>query len=267
MWLIICTPEDEAALWAYQGLRARGLAPLELVMAGDLAFARHWEHRIGAAGASTDVVLADGREIRGREVRGVLNRLQWLPTDSLALIRPGDREYVSQELAAFYLSWLYSLPAPMLNRPTPQGLAGQWRHPSAWAWLATMARLPVADLHKTSQDLDGHGALGSPYLPPGANPSLFSGPPVQTVFVIAGCVIGPPLPTAIREGCQRLAALSGAGLLGIDLLPGGPPYVAPVPPGAWTFGTASPIPDLRRGGEELLDQLAVALTEGREAGR
>jgi len=32
MWLILCTAMDDSALWASQGLQARGLEPLECVI-------------------------------------------------------------------------------------------------------------------------------------------------------------------------------------------------------------------------------------------
>jgi hypothetical protein len=49
----------------------------------------------------------------------------------------------------------------------------------------------------------------------------------------------------------RLAALAGEGLLGIELVP------SPADP--WTFVGATPLPDLRLGGSDLLDALVDAL--------
>src|SRR5262245_39541024 len=93
-----------------------------------------------------------------------------------------SREYASQELAAFCLSWLYALPSPVINRATPQGLAGQWRHRSEWLWLAAHAGLPTSLYRTTSEaprdEQDGSGRL----VPPDT--------PVQTVFVVADQVVG-----------------------------------------------------------------------------
>jgi hypothetical protein len=54
----------------------------------------------------------------------------------------------------------------------------------------------------------------------------------------------------------RFAALAGEGLLGIEL--------APSPADPWTFVGATPFPDLRLGGPDLLDALVDALK--RDAG-
>jgi hypothetical protein len=44
MWLMLSAATDHPALWACQGLRARGLQPLEWISPEILAGARHWEH-------------------------------------------------------------------------------------------------------------------------------------------------------------------------------------------------------------------------------
>jgi hypothetical protein len=52
-------------------------------------------------------------------------------------------------------------------------------------------------------------------------------------------------------GCARLAQLSATDLLGIDF--------NLTWTGDWVFRNATPQPDLRLGGEALLDALAIAL--------
>ena len=136
----------------------------------------------------------------------MLNRLVCVPFEPLRLAHPTDRDYASQELTAFCLSWLYALPPPVLNRATPQGLAGPWRHRSEWLWLAACAGLPTPLYRETSEDprdeRDGQGRL------------VPSDTPVQTVFVVADQVVGATLPRHIRHGCRRLAELSHTALLG-----------------------------------------------------
>ena len=75
--------------------------------------------------------------------------------------------------------------------------------------------------------------------------------PVQTVFVVADQVVGTTLPHHIRQGCRRLAELSHTALLGVEFTTSSA--------GPWTFAGATPMPDLRLGGEALLDALASAL--------
>jgi hypothetical protein len=54
----LCTATDTSALWASQGLQARGLEPLECVSAEMLAQSQCWEHRVDAQGATIDITLA-----------------------------------------------------------------------------------------------------------------------------------------------------------------------------------------------------------------
>jgi hypothetical protein len=246
VWLVLCASTDVTGIWAYQGLKRRGL-PAELVTAELLVYSARWEHSVSDAGATVRAVLPDGREICSARVRGTLNRLAYLPTAHLERAAPSERDYAIQEWTAFFLSWLSCLPGPMLNRPTPQGLSGSWRHPSEWAWLAAGAGLPTARYAEGSS----HGVRSEEaaflFVPEG---------PIRTVFAVGECVVGTEMPKAIKEGCLRLAASAGTRLLGIQFAAG--------PAGPWTFLSATPTPDLSLGGERLLDCLAGALQEENE---
>jgi hypothetical protein len=236
MWLVVCPAADLSALWAYRGLRARGLEPLELVAAEVLAHALRWDHRLGTTGTTIEIELADGRRISGDQVRGTLNRLVHVPADGVVAAHSDDRDFAAQELNALYLSWLSALPGPMLNRPTPQGLCGAWRHLSEWTWLAARAGLTVAPCRLDSAD---------PHSSSGAASTAGS----RQAIVVAGRVCGPALPPAAEAGSRRLAALAETPLLGVDF--------AATADGQWTFVGATPVPDLRRGGEALLAALAA----------
>ncbi len=243
MWLVLCASNDISALWAYQGLKKRGLEPLELVTTETLAYGVRWEHRLGADGVYIDITLADGRRIRNKDVRGVLNRFLSAPSESLLLIHPSDRDYVIQELHTFFLSWLYTLPQPMLNRPTPQGLSGQWRHVSEWLCLASKAGLPTPNYKQSSHYLTNEMS--------GATRIVPIGTVVNTIIVVDGYVVGASAHPHILEGCQRLAELSKTALLCVEFATG--------PEDNWTFAGATTNPDLRLGGEALLDVLTRVL--------
>ena len=94
-----------------------------------------WDHRIGRSGIVLELDLADGRRFSRKDSTGVLNRLSYLPSAWVQRVGGPDRDYALQEMYAFFLSWLHSLPGPLLNPPVPQGLCGNWRHPSAWTFL------------------------------------------------------------------------------------------------------------------------------------
>lgn len=240
MWVVLCEPNDSPALWACRGLSERGIAPLEIITGDELLYGPRWRHRIGRGGAGIDITLSGGRKIRGSAVSGALNRLVSAPAPDLLAV-PADRDYAAQEFFALFMSWLHCLPGTVLNRPTPQGLSGYWRHPSEWAILAARAGLRTLPYRMTSREV-------APDLWPDGSPP----DGVRNVIVVEDRVIGaPPLPDVVA-GCRRLAELSRTGLLGIDLVRD--------PDGSWVFAGATPQPDLRSGGAPLLDALAMALS-------
>lgn len=230
MWLVLSPSHDAAAAWACEGLRARGLHPVHHLTTETLAFGVQWEHRIDGGGAHVRLTLPNGLDVRSTEVQGVLNRLLAAPADSTLVARPSDRDYAQQELMAFFMSWLETLPGPVLNPPTAQGLSGAWRHPSEWNCLAAEAGLPTSPYALSSRTV-----LEVPHVP------------VGRVIVVDGVVVG-SVPEATREGCRRLAALARTPLLGIDF-----------EPESGTFAGATPQPELRHGSAPLLDALARAL--------
>jgi hypothetical protein len=237
MWLIACHPGDEAALWVARGLRSRGLDPVEVVSAESLACSTAIEHRLGAGEPSVRIEVADGRTISSDRVRGMLNRIVHPPMGHLAVSHEEEREYAMQEVSALFLSWLTAMPGPVLNRPVPFALSGPSLDSLQWHALAARAGLPVPAV-RVPDDQNGHGAR---WVIPDCN-----------VVVACGAVFGAAPPGAASEACLRLAELSGADVLGVELhLNGG---------GEWRFAGAHPMPDLRVGGEELVDHLAAELT-------
>jgi hypothetical protein len=237
MWLVLCTTDDLSALWAAGGLTARGLQPVEIVTAEALAYNRRLEHRLTGGQSSVKITLADGRVIDSATVRGTLNRLQIIPSSHLHT-NSKDRQYAEQELYALYLSWLYALPGKMLNRPTPQGLSGECRHPSEWVWLANQAGLKTAPYGQSEL----RRAPSLQQLP-------LSGS--RTIIVVDGICCGAPAPREVTDGCSRLSARSATKLLGVDF--------EVTSDEEWIFNRATPFPDLRLGGDKLNDSLAQAL--------
>jgi hypothetical protein len=249
MWTVFCTPEDHAAVWAWDGLRRRGMKPVELVTTESLAFAHAWEHRVGLDGAHFKIALQDHRILCSSRIRGVLNRLS---APSLALVAhaaPAEREYAASELQAFYLSWLNSMSGVVINRPSPLGLAGGWRHTSEWAIRASRAGLRAPAYRQTAHDPSDVGY--SPLTPQGA---------VSTsVIVLRDKVFGALMPESIQSACIRMARAEGAEMLGIDFFK---EAFFKEADGQWTFAHANPMPFLPIGGEPLLDYLAELFENG-----
>jgi hypothetical protein len=244
MWLMICSAQDASALWAYYGLRQRGLHPLELVTAEMLTTTARWEHTVGVDGANFTVTLADGRVINNRHVNGVVNRLTHVPLQHLA--GAPDFEYAQQEYTALFMSWLKALPSPVFNGVQSQGLSGAWRHVSEWVWMAAQSGLPTAAYTQTSHDEIDETMQLRTIVPEGT--------PTVMVITLGNQVFGPTLPPHISDACKALARLAQTPLLGIELTFGQADDGA-----RWTFAGATPMPDLRLGGEPLLNELARQL--------
>jgi hypothetical protein len=248
MWLVLCDASDASAVWVCQEMRSRGVAPLELLTADDLALADYWEHRIGRGRASIRF-RAGALDIDGELLHGVLNRLYSVPVPHWQSKPKSDRDYVQQELVALFLSWLHALPCPVINRPTPQGLSGQWRCESEWVWLARQAGLAVAPYRQSSRDrideMKGERRLVS------------AGALVQTVIVVGDAALGAAAPPPVIAACKRLARIARTELLGIDFTDGAA--------GPWTFAGANPVPFLTLGGQPLIEQLCERLAMPRAA--
>jgi hypothetical protein len=185
------------------------------------------------------VTLPDGRTLSFGPEDSILNRLVYPPTQRIDRVAGSDRDYAVQEMNALYLSWLFSLPGKVVNRPTPQGLSGSALHPSQWTALAREAGLPVAVWRQSDEDdpnqlwLPRQGAF--------------------TVFAVGEEIVAPDgLAPNIVEGCKALARRSGATLLGIDL-------AARADNSSWEFVGASSVPSLIHGGERLADALVALL--------
>jgi hypothetical protein len=203
------------------------------VTAESLASARTWEHRLGPGGPYTKLELDDGRAFTSSEMRGVLNRLAFAPESAISSAVDGDRDYAGMEFGAFHLSWIHALPR-VINRPTPQGLCGRWRHPSEWAFLAAQAGFKTRRYHSS-----GSGS---------ADPAS----DLLHVIVLRDVLYGPAVPEEQRTSCRNLARSSGTDLLGIDLSQRDD---------GWTFVHATPLPDLTLGGPPLIRGLERALEE------
>jgi hypothetical protein len=235
-WLVIASEPDAAAQWVADCLREYGLAPLTIVTDADFAGAT-WRHWLEGDRGGTRLELADGRVVDSATVRGTLNRLTHVPPALAAAMAPEDRTYAVQELSALVLSWLASLPGPVLNPPDPRGLCGAWRPPAEWALLASGAGLcPVSVDGAESPGSGGAWQAWTPFAPVPEDAIVVG----ETVFA------NRELDAATVAACRCLAARAGTPILGLafdgDRLAG-----------------ATPLPDLRAGGDDLVRELAAAL--------
>jgi hypothetical protein len=245
--LVLHEEYDLSASWRADRLRARGRVvcnvPARLLGAATL----RWHHRLGADGVDFTLAHPDGTSVSPRGYRGVVNRLHYLPLTLLARIGGADEDYARSELYALFLSWMTALPRPLLNAPTPQGLAGNWRHPSAWTALAQAAGLRVVPW---SQDASSDPERGW------ATPEQ----PGEITVVVVGDRLVPPaaqakpsIPAEVEAACVALARNADVGILGIRLVPD--PAIA----ARWRFVGANLLPDLAAGGEALVDAVDAVM--------
>lgn len=221
-------------MWAVTGLRRLGLQPFEIILPEELLIGARIAHRIGEDGADVHVELHDGRKFNAENIAGVLNRLLEMPVTCLRELGERDREYVAEEQRALYVSWLSSLPCPVLNRPSPAGLCGEWRDACEWQLLASAAGLDSLPISCSSRDADRAESLTNPV----------------TLLVVGSQVVG-VAPVEVTTGSLALAQRSRTALLGLT-------FERNVED-RWRFITATPHPDLLIGGRTGLEALAVAL--------
>jgi hypothetical protein len=180
----------------------------------------------------TEVRLADGT-VLGPSLRGTLNRVTRLPSAHLGATHATDRDYLLQELHAVLVSLLHAWPGVVIGRAHPRGLCGAWWRPAEWMVAAGQA-----------------GLVGVGYRSGGSDEV----PSSQTILVVAGEVVTPSgveVPEAVVAGSRTLAARHGGGLVGLDFAVEG---------AAWTFQSATPWPELRPGGEAVVNALHAALS-------
>jgi hypothetical protein len=241
MWVVLCDPADHAALWAYAGLRDRGLTPLRLVSPQALVCSTWSAHRIETRSADFEIRMPDGDRLASSDIRGLLNRLSAVPTGHIVFSAESERRYASEEINALVLSWLACIGPAAVNRPSPRGIGGAWRSPAEWSVLAARAGLPTAPLRLSSHGVNAARAIAA----------------TRSLIVLGDRVFGGELPPNIAHACTRLARLADADLLGIELhVDRGQRLL---------FGGASPLPDLRLGGRAFIDALYLRFG-GMEAG-
>jgi hypothetical protein len=241
MLVILCHAGDTAALWLHDTLRRLGLASLELVAVEQVVFSRSIVHRLDGAGDTGAIQLADSRVLRPEAITGLVNRVQFLPTQHFAAAAAADRAYATEELAAFMLAWLDGIAGRVINPPLPAALGGGAFPEVVITHSAAMAGLPTRPWRRTDRaDIetvnDPNRPLSSTY----------------GVVALDGRLFGPLIPRRLQDGCRRLAVLLGVPLLQV--------LFQHSTEAGWWFAGATGFADFRLGGEPLAAAIARALS-------
>lgn len=232
-FLVLCDLDDAVAAATAQTLELLG-AEVVVVTAEELGLGgAGWFHLHSRKRIRTLIELADGRKLDSENTAVVLNRLRWAA--AWPFPRKADREYALMEMFALLLSWLASLPATVVNPPSPCGLAGDERSLLEWLRLAAAAGLPVRRVALTTEGrsfhptgmcpyvpaLDAGQLLGEPLhpaVPTGSRPVVLAEAvePRRRALVVGTAVFGAPTRHA-EAGFRRLAAGADCPLLELEI--------------------------------------------------
>ena len=237
MVVILCHAGDAAALWLHGALRRLGVGNSELVSVEQVVYSRRIVHRLDDEGDVGTIELADSRVLRPEAITGLVNRVQFLPTQHFAAADVVDRAYATEELGAFLLAWLDAVGGRVINPALPSALGGGLFSDVVIAHSAAMAGLPTRGWRRADSGVEDHDDPATQ--------------PTHAVIVLDGVIFGAPIPPHLEEGCCRLAALLGVPLLQVLL--------GHSSDAGWRFVGANGFADFRIGGDPLAAALARSL--------
>ena len=235
MIVILCHPDDSAAVWLAAKMRELVAGSVELVTVEELVYSRRIVYRLGHAGSTGSIALADGRTLRPETITGLVNRVSYLPTQHFARAVSADRAYAEAELHAFLLAWINGVAGRVVNPPAAAALAGGTLPLPALIHYAAMAGLPTEVFRASAAQQDD---------------AIHPLPTTHLAVVFDGRVFGTLLPRTLQDGCRRLAALIGTPLLQVAFNRSRER--------GFRFVSASGAVDFRLGGKPLARDLALA---------
>jgi hypothetical protein len=192
--LVVASPFDAAArdfVDRHGAVGAMLLTPRDLSREG-------WRFHLGDA--DNAVVVASGRRLAAREIRGVLTRLYAVSQNELPHIASEDRAYVAAEMTAFLLAFLTGLSVRVANRPTPLCLCGRHWSEERWRRAAYALGLATEPAHRKVM-------LGS---------TMTAEPAGSVVTVVGDRCFGDALDVGLAEAARGLAQAAGAELLAVE---------------------------------------------------
>ena len=210
--LVVADAADRGAHGVAEEVAARhGASEVVVVTPAALTTAATWEHRIVDGRPSTRITLPTGHQLDDRPAAVVLNRVRWVVPPVMA--SEVDRGYAVMELHALLLSWLAGLATPVVNPPTPAGLAGVQREElDLLAWLSRLG-LPTRTFLLSTEVRARSGRAD-------AGPPPYRWSPGSTGSCRA-LVVGDEVldaPSEVAGLCRSVSAAVRCPLLAVDLV-------------------------------------------------
>jgi hypothetical protein len=146
MILVIASQVDDAAQEFVADFPQGGAA---LLTCRDLS--RPGWH-ISSDSPASSIAVADGKEVRGNNITGVLTLLPCIFPQELIHIVEADRIYVANEMTSFLWYWLLTLNCPVLNRPTSGCLSGPNWKTEQWLRAAYRLGIPVKEYQRSTRE-------------------------------------------------------------------------------------------------------------------
>jgi hypothetical protein len=201
-FMVIANRSDTPAV----GFAAAAAPEVRLMTPADLS-QPGWRVRLGDITGSAAMI--GGEVVAATAIAGVLTRLPGIAAHDLPHIAASDRGYVAAEISAFLLAWLTALNCPVVNRPTPQCLAGPGWRQEKWVSVANRLGIPVRPVVRQA-------ALAKLATAAALVPQAMT-----TITIVGRKHVGEADDVLVRRS-QALAAAAGVDLLAVQFDGAGP---------------------------------------------
>jgi hypothetical protein len=133
MNIVICHPADYPAIAFYRYCNSLKKGSFDLINADVLTCAFKWNFTLKNEGnTGLEILLHNGKTLSLKSTGSVFNRMQYVNLGMWNYAKPEEKDYITQELYSFFVSWLFSFKGRITNIPSPQSLFGAHLEPIAW---------------------------------------------------------------------------------------------------------------------------------------
>lgn len=227
---------DGSLQWFKDSLEVQGKVSVTTLSGDELFASSELSHSITNHGAEFSVIINKHKLITKNCFDLVINRLTNIGTIFRFTTHADDILYCFYELQALYLGLLHSFSCPVLNRPSSGTLAVTWHTPADWQYLALKSGLQLVNGIRFNE---------------ADNVEFYTPYEIKYIIFCCGQLCGVDRPYHLDAAIRQFARGADCDILcltfviGSDLL--------------WRFHSATTIPNLQNGGEELITAILSKL--------